>query len=172
MIRAVLFDRDGTLIADSPRDRSRVMPMPGAPQALQRLRAHDIRIGVVTNQPAIADGDFSYADLCETNDRIENVLGKIDGWFVCPHAENAGCTCRKPQPGLIQEACRRFEVSANECVMVGDIGSDIDAAINAGVNAILVPTPITRAEEIARAPVVCADLDDAVDRILEAVPVS
>jgi ribonucleotide monophosphatase NagD (HAD superfamily) len=56
--------------------------------------------------------------------------------------------------------------------MVGDIGSDIDAAINAGVNAILVPTPITRAEEIARAPVVCADLDDAVDRILEAVPVS
>lgn len=172
MIRAVLFDRDGTLIVDSPRDRANITPMPGASQALQRLRTRGMRIGVITNQPAIAHGDLSVDDMRAIHERIEDAIGAIDAWFVCPHAVNDECGCRKPQAGLIEDACRHFGISAEECVVVGDIGSDVDAAHNAGAHAILVPTPVTRAQEIARAPVVCADLNEAVDAILEAVPVS
>jgi len=172
MIRAVLFDRDGTLIADSPHDRMGVTPMPKAPQALQRLREAGVLVGVVTNQPAIARGELTYTEMLAVNDKIESALGKIDGWFVCPHAPDTGCNCRKPEPGLIQAACREFGVRAEECAVVGDIGCDVDAALNAGAQAILVPTPVTRTEEINGAPVVCADLNEAVDRILGAVAVS
>jgi phosphoglycolate phosphatase-like HAD superfamily hydrolase len=70
---------------------------------------------------------------------------------------------------LILQALAAFDAAPNECVVVGDIGSDVEAARRAGVPAILVPTPITRAEEIAAAPVVCGDLSEAVDRILTQV---
>lgn len=165
MIRAVLFDRDGTLIADA-RATSHVSPMPHAAESLRRLREKRIKIGVVTNQPALARGIIATQDMHAVHERIAELLGAIDAWFVCPHAEDAGCDCRKPEPGLILAAQREFGVSAAECVVVGDIGSDIDAAHNAGARGILIPTPVTRAEEIARAPVVCRDLAAAVEQIL------
>lgn len=166
MIRAVLFDRDGTLIAD-PRGSSDVSPMPHAAESLRRLREKQIKIGVVTNQPAIARGRISQRDMHAVHERIGEMVGVIDAWFICPHAEDAGCDCRKPAPGLILAAQREFGVEAEECVVVGDIGSDIEAAQNAGARAILVPTPVTRAEEIARAPVVCRNLAAAVEQILD-----
>lgn len=165
MIRAVLFDRDGTLIADA-RGAAKVSPMPHAAESLRRLREKQIKVGVVTNQPALARGSISKRDMHAVHRRIGEVVGAIDAWFICPHAEDAGCDCRKPAPGLILAAQREFGVSAAECVVVGDIGSDIEAAQNAGARAILVPTPVTRPEEIARAPVVCRDLAAAVEQIL------
>lgn len=165
MIRAVLFDRDGTLIAD-PRGSGRVEPMPHAAEALARLRERRIAIGVVTNQPAVARGQLVKRDLDVMHARIAQLIGAIDAWFVCPHAEQAGCGCRKPQPGLILAAQREFGVQPQECVVVGDIGSDVQAARSAGAWAILVPNDVTRREEIAQAPVVCHNLAHAVDRIL------
>jgi histidinol-phosphate phosphatase family protein len=166
MIRAVLFDRDGTLIADAGTS-GRIAPMPHAAEALRRLRARGIKIGVVTNQPAIARGAVRAKNVRLLHERIAALIGAIDAWFVCPHAEDAGCDCRKPQPGLILAAQREFGVPPEACVVVGDIGSDIAAAERAGARAILVPTRVTRAEEIASAPVVCKNLADAVERILE-----
>jgi histidinol-phosphate phosphatase family protein len=165
MIRAVLFDRDGTLIADAGTS-GRVAPMPHAADSLKRLRARGMKIGVVTNQPAIARGSVHPRKMRVVHDRIAALIGAIDAWFVCPHAEDAGCGCRKPEPGLILAAQREFGVPAEACVVVGDIGSDIQAAQRAGARAILVPTAVTRAEEIASAPVVCKNLADAVERIL------
>lgn len=165
MIAAVLFDRDGTLIADG--SACSVAPMPHAAQALQRLRRCGMKLGVVTNQPAIAHGIVDEAGLQATHAQIERLLGAMDGWFVCPHAEAAGCSCRKPKPGLILQAQRVLGVDPAQCVVVGDIGSDVEAAQRAGSRAILVPTPVTRADEIARAPVVCTDLAQAAERVLE-----
>lgn len=163
MIRAVLFDRDGTLIVDG--DRTPTL-MPGAVAAIARLRERDLRIGVVTNQPH-AGTDQAYLHAMQAlHERIEAETGALDGWFVCTHAPAAGCVCRKPEPGLISDALRAFGVGAGECVVIGDIGSDIEAARRAGTYAILVPTPVTRPQEVADAPVVCRNLLEAVDYVL------
>ncbi|HZZ64039.1 MAG TPA: HAD-IIIA family hydrolase [Candidatus Baltobacteraceae bacterium] len=166
MIRAVLFDRDGTLIADRTNTAARVTPMPHAAAALSRLRTRGIRIGVITNQPVLAHGAMTYGELQAVHREVEKAVGPIDGWFVCPHDVWEGCSCRKPAPGLIHAALQRFAVAAHECVVVGDIGSDIEAGRNAGALSVLVPTPVTLQREISAAPVVREHLDAAVDYVL------
>lgn len=166
MIRAVLFDRDGTLIEDPCNARTSITIMPHAARALQRLRDRSLRIGVITNQPGLAQGILAHDELLVDNRRIESLVGPIDGWFVCPHDASENCACRKPAPGLVYSAARAFGVSPHECVVVGDIESDLIAANAAGARAILVPTPVTLKEEIDRAATVCTDLSQAVDFIV------
>ncbi|WP_329109175.1 HAD-IIIA family hydrolase [Micromonospora sp. NBC_01699] len=169
---AVLFDRDGTLVHDVPYngDPALVRPVRGARQALDRLRAAGLRIGVVTNQSGLARGRFSRRDLERVNARVEELLGPFDTWQICPHAESgpgvAGCRCRKPSPGMVSDAARALGTTPDRCVLVGDIGADMTAAGAAGAAGILVPTPQTRPEEIASAPAVAGDLPGAVDLIL------
>jgi D-glycero-D-manno-heptose 1,7-bisphosphate phosphatase len=166
---AALFDRDGTLVEDVPynRDEARVRAVPGARAALDRLRRRGLPIGVVTNQSGVARGLLSAADVERANRRVEDLVGRIEVWAVCPHGPGDGCRCRKPRPGLVLAAARRLGVPPERCVVVGDIGSDVEAARAAGARAVLVPTPATRLEEIEAAPVVAADLHEAVTRILD-----
>ncbi|HEX8628340.1 MAG TPA: HAD-IIIA family hydrolase [Catenuloplanes sp.] len=165
---AVLFDRDGTLVHDVAYngDPDKVEVVPGARAALDRLRAAGLRLGVVTNQSGIARGHFTPEDMGRVHARIEELLGPFDTWQVCPHDEQANCGCRKPAPGMIRSAAAALGTTAARCVVVGDIGRDIAAAGAAGAAAILVPTPVTRAEEVAAAPVVAGDLSGAVEMIL------
>jgi histidinol-phosphate phosphatase family protein len=165
---AVLFDRDGTLIVDVPYngDPDRVVPMPGARAALDRLRAAGLRLGVVTNQSGLARGHFTAEQLTAVNRRVEELLGPFDTWQICPHDDTAGCRCRKPAPGLIIAAAAELGVPAYRCVVVGDIGRDMTAAQAAGAAGVLVPTAVTRPGEIAAAPVVAGDLTAAVDDLL------
>jgi histidinol-phosphate phosphatase family protein len=169
--RAVLFDRDGTLIADVPynRDPGRVEPMPGAREALERLRAAGVATAMISNQCGVALGKLTRDDVDAVNARIERELGPLGPVFVCTHAPGEGCRCRKPAPGMVEDAARALGVAPHECVVVGDIGADVEAAHAAGARAILVPTPITRAEEIAAAPRVARDLVEAVDMVLAAI---
>ena len=166
---AVLLDRDGTIVVDVPYngDPSLVAPMPGAREALDRLRAAGLRLGVVTNQSGLARGRFTAEQLDAVNRRVEGLLGPFDTWQVCPHDDQAGCTCRKPAPGLVTAAAAALGTTPGRCVVIGDIGRDMVAAQAAGASGILVPTPVTRPAEVAAAPAVAADLDAAVDLILE-----
>lgn len=168
MIRAVLFDRDGTLIADTPpnREPERVALMPGVVEALGLLRERDVRIGVVTNQPAIGEERATLADVDAIHERIECLGGPIDAWFVCPHRPDAGCGCRKPKPGLILEAARAFWTPVQCCAVIGDIGSDMSAARAAGAMGVLVPTPVTRPQEIREAPLCARNVLDAVRMVI------
>ncbi len=163
-----LFDRDGTLIEDvrDLRDPADVRPMVGARTALDRLRAAGVRVGVVTNQAAVGEGRVTPSELAAVHARLAKALGPFDVWAVCAHAADAGCACRKPLPELVLRAARETGVEPSACVVVGDIGSDVDAARTAGAEAILVPTPVTLDDEIARAPRVAQDLHGAVDMIL------
>nr|WP_245730312.1 HAD-IIIA family hydrolase [Micromonospora pallida] len=165
---AVLFDRDGTLVEDVPYngDPDKVRPVPGARAALDRLRAAGLRLGVVTNQSGLARGLFTEADMRRVHARVEELLGPFDTWQVCPHDDGDGCGCRKPAPGLVRAAARGLGTSPGRCVVVGDIGRDMSAALAAGATGVLVPTPVTRAEEVAAAPVVARDLPAAVAEIL------
>jgi HAD superfamily hydrolase (TIGR01662 family) len=156
--RAVLFDRDGTLIKDVPylADPGRVQPMPGARRILNQLRRQGVAVGVVSNQSGVAQGLIKPDELARVNDRVESVLGPFDTWQVCTHAPDAGCSCRKPEPGLVTAAAAELGLAPHECLMIGDIGSDVDAALAAGARAVLVPTRHTKIGEIDHAQLVAA----------------
>ncbi|MFI0914599.1 D-glycero-alpha-D-manno-heptose-1,7-bisphosphate 7-phosphatase [Streptomyces abikoensis] len=150
---AVLFDRDGTLIEDVPYngDPARVVPLPGAHEALALLRRRGVRTGVVTNQSGIGRGLLTARQVAAVNARVERLLGPFDVWRICPHHPDDGCPCRKPAPGLVLSAARALGVAPDRCVVIGDIGGDMEAAAAAGATGVLVPTPLTRPEEVARA---------------------
>jgi len=165
---AVLLDRDGTLVVDVPYngDPAEVRPMPGARAALDRLRAEGVRLAVVSNQSGIGRGLLTEAEVAAVNRRVEELLGPLGPWLVCPHAPDAGCVCRKPAPGLVLAAAERLGVEPERCALVGDIGADVEAARAAGARGVLVPTPRTRPEEVEAAPERAGDLGEAVDLLL------
>ena len=165
---AVLLDRDGTLVVDVPYngDPHRVRPMPGAREALDRLRAAGVRMAVVSNQSGIARGLLTHADVDAVNRRIEELLGPIGPWLVCPHGPDDGCACRKPAPGLVLRAAELLGVAPERCAVVGDIGADVQAARAAGARGVLVPTDRTLREEVRAAPEVARDLSGAVELLL------
>jgi histidinol-phosphate phosphatase family protein len=170
---AVLFDRDGTLVRDVPYngDPALVEPMPGARDALGRLRAASIPVAVVTNQSGVARGFLTVAQVRAVNRRVEELLGPFGAWAVCAHDPDDGCACRKPGPGLVVAAARMLGVDAAECVVIGDIGADVAAARAAGARGVLVPTAATLADEIAAAHEVAVDLRHAVNLLLQGTTV-
>ncbi|MDA0568030.1 HAD family hydrolase, partial [Streptomonospora sp. S1-112] len=169
-VKAVLFDRDGTLVHDVPynAEPGKVRPVEGAREALDRVRAAGLRLGVVSNQSGVARGLITPDQLQEVNAAVEARLGPFDVWCVCPHGEADGCDCRKPRPGLVHQAAAALGVDPAECVVIGDIGADMAAARAAGARGILVPNGRTRPEETAAAPETAPHLAAAVRRVLRA----
>ncbi|MGC2244306.1 MAG: HAD family hydrolase [Candidatus Aquilonibacter sp.] len=134
----MLFDRDGTIVVDVPYngDPVLVQPVAGAKAALDRLRAAGLRVGVLTNQSGVGRGMISEAQMRAVNARVEELLGPFDGWFICPHAPDEACECRKPKPKLLFDAARAWGVDPRQIVVVGDKESDVETARNAGAPAI------------------------------------
>jgi histidinol-phosphate phosphatase family protein len=120
----------------------------------------------VSNQSGVARGLLTRAEVEAVNRRVEELLGPIGVWLMCPHGPKDGCDCRKPRPEMILKAAARLGMPPDRCVVVGDIGADLEAARAAGARGILVPTPVTRPEEVAAAPEVAADLEAAVELLL------
>jgi HAD superfamily hydrolase (TIGR01662 family) len=165
----VLFDRDGTLVSDVPYngDPARVEPMPTAREAVDAVRARGVAVGVVSNQSGVARGLLTSSQVEAVCRRVEELLGPFDVWAVCPHGPGDGCDCRKPAPGLVAAACARLGVPAERTVVIGDIGADVAAARAAGAHGVLVPTPVTRREEIEAAEATAPDLLAAVRLVLD-----
>lgn len=170
--RAVLFDRDGTLVVDVPYngDPERVEAMPTAAAALQLLRDRGIPTGVVTNQSGIGRGIVTPDDVARVNERVDELLGPFDTWCVCPHREDENCSCRKPQPGMLLQAAAELGVVPGDVAYIGDIGSDMEAAAAAGARGVMVPTAFTRLGEILDAPALAPDLLAAVTFLLDELP--
>jgi histidinol-phosphate phosphatase family protein len=165
--QAVLFDRDDTLIFDVPYldDPDGVRPVPGAKELVRSVRSAGIRVGVVSNQSGVAKGLITPERLAAVNARVEETLGPFDTWQVCVHDDGDGCTCRKPAPGMVRQAAEALGVDVRRCVVIGDTGADVDAALAAGARGILIPTARTRPEEVVRArrrATVARDLAEAV----------
>ncbi|MCW2661450.1 MAG: putative transferase [Mycobacterium sp.] len=168
---AVLLDRDDTLIVDRPylNDPAGVRPTRDAGRALARLRRRGLLLAVVTNQSGVARGLISADQLTAVNARVNEVLGPFDSWQVCVHGEADGCGCRKPQPGMVLAAAEALAVPPARCVLIGDTGGDVEAALAADAQAVLVPTTRTLPAEIhhARAHARVAEtLSDAVSLVL------
>ncbi len=165
---AVLFDRDGTLIADVPdnADPARVEVLPGVASGLERLRALRIPTAVVTNQSGVARGVLDEDALRRVHDRVEELLGPMGAWVVCPHDDADGCGCRKPAPGAVVQAAEALGVRPEACVLIGDTQADLDAARAAGARGVLVPNARTLGSEVARASARATTVSEAIDHLL------
>ena len=146
-MKLVILDRDGTINHDSDqyiKSPEEWRPIKGSLEAIARLTHADYRVVVATNQSGIARGLFDTRTLFAIHDTLLRALaqvgGRIDAFFFCPHAPDAGCPCRKPQPGMLLEVARRFNVSLDDVCMVGDAQRDLEAAAAAGAKPVLVLT--------------------------------
>jgi histidinol-phosphate phosphatase family protein len=169
---AVLLDRDDTIIEDGPylNDPAGVRPMPGAAAALDRLRRKGLLLAVVTNQSGVAKGLITTEQLHAVNARVDAELGPFDSWQVCLHDDVDGCECRKPAPGMVRAAAAELGVDTARCVLIGDTGGDVNAALSADADAVLVPTKRTLPQEISEAKQkarVAPSLVEAIDLVLK-----
>ncbi|KUI15805.1 HAD family hydrolase [Mycobacterium sp. GA-1285] len=168
---AVLLDRDDTIIEDGPylNDPAGVRPLPGASRALDRLRRKGLPLAIVSNQSGVAKGLITTDQLDSVNAAVDSALGPFDSWHLCVHGADDECRCRKPAPGMVEDAAAALGVHPCRCVMIGDTGGDVEAALAAGADAILVPTDRTLRHEISEARIkarVAANLDEAVSMVL------
>jgi histidinol-phosphate phosphatase family protein len=179
--RAVFLDRDGTLIEHVPylSDPALVRLLPGAAEALKRLRRAGFTLVLVTNQSAIGRGMLTRERLQEIHGELFRQLAAcgatIDRIYYCPDApvgedrtvvENSD---RKPGPGMLLRAASDLNLELGACWMVGDLISDVLAGLNAGCRSILVQSGQTLPEEAGTysgQSLIAADLGAAAQLIL------
>jgi len=134
MPRFVLLDRDGTLVRD-PGYVHRVEDyalLPGVVAGLRRLQAAGFGLAIVTNQSGIGRGLFGERDFERFQAHLLRDLAArgitIAGTFHCPHRPDAGCRCRKPAPGLLEQARDRLCAELSASWLIGDGERDMRAA--------------------------------------------
>ncbi len=145
---AIFLDRDGVLIEnrdDYVRSWADVVMYPAALQALAEFSSLPHRFVLITNQSVIGRGMVPLEIIERINQRLGAAIraagGRLDGVYMCPHAPEEGCACRKPLPGLILEAAEEMELDLASSVLIGDALTDLQAAQAAGVGrAVLVQT--------------------------------
>lgn len=141
--RAIFLDRDGTLNRDFGyvHEISAWEWLPGSIAALKTLQGAGYLLIVISNQSGIARGFYSFEQLKSLEQWVSGQLQKegikINAWFYCPHAPDAGCYCRKPKPGMLLTAAEMFAIDLSESWMIGDKISDIEAGRNAGCKCVL-----------------------------------
>jgi D-glycero-D-manno-heptose 1,7-bisphosphate phosphatase len=145
--RYILLDRDGVINRDLPGSVCRVAdfdPLPGALEAIVELNRKGYRVLVLTNQSCVGRGELDPPELQAIHRLMRKLVvdagGRIDGIYVCPHTEEDGCDCRKPRPGLIEQARSAHGFDPATTWLVGDASRDIAAARSAGCRPALVRT--------------------------------
>ncbi len=145
--RPVLFlDRDGVLLVEKDylSDPAGVEFLPGVPAALARAREAGFLLIGVSNQSGLGRGRIAPEAFAAVMRRFTAALADLgcalDAFYYCPHAPSDGCACRKPRPGLLEEAATSFLWDPQRAWMIGDKVSDVDLARGAGLRPVLVRT--------------------------------
>ena len=182
---AVFLDRDGTINREVTHLKSpdQVELLPETAAAIRCLNRSGTLAVVVTNQPVVARGELSLDGLARIHAKLESLLGAggayLDGLYFCPHHPDKGflgevfelkgpCKCRKPEPGLIDKACRDLGIGRQDSWMVGDATSDVEAGRRAGLRTVLLRSGHAGgdAKYVTRPDYIAPDLADAVGWIL------
>lgn len=178
-MKLVLLDRDGVLNedrADYVKSPGELVMIPGAAAAVARLNAAGRAVAICTNQAVVGKGIIDEAMLARIHDKLRDELARagarLDAIFHCPDAQPS--PRRKPEPGMLREALRRFDAAAADTPFVGDNLRDLQAATKAGCPRHLVRTGHGAKIQAAGIPAevlpvrVHEDLSAAVDVILGA----
>jgi D-glycero-D-manno-heptose 1,7-bisphosphate phosphatase len=191
--KLVLLDRDGVIVSlvpdpltgtkESPYTGDDVRVEPGAIEALRTLVGGGATLAVVSNQPAVAKGTASWAQLEEVHDRVGQLLEeagvpirKYGYCFHHPQAQRSDlrgpCTCRKPEPGLLLDAAAALGAELAGSWMIGDSDTDVMAGQRVGCGTVLLTNPDSshRRKGLVAADIEASDLRTAVDVIMADSP--
>jgi D-glycero-D-manno-heptose 1,7-bisphosphate phosphatase len=144
--RYVLLDRDGTLMHDRHylADPAGIEILPGVVEGLKRLQARGLGLVVVTNQSGVGRGYFDAAAVDRVNNKLVEMLAAegitLAGVHYCPHVEADDCRCRKPRPGMVEQAALALDFEPAESFVVGDREPDLGLGRAIGAVTILVRT--------------------------------
>jgi len=169
----VFLDRDGVLNRKAaPDDYIKTWAefswLPGSREAIARLHRAGVRVVIVTNQQGVAKGLIKTGDLDDIHARlradVEQAGGRLHGIYVCPHLAGT-CDCRKPSPGLFQQAKRDMpEISFSKSIVLGDSSADIEAGRTIGARTVQIER--VGVGRIPQADGFAKDLDEAVSLYL------
>jgi D-glycero-D-manno-heptose 1,7-bisphosphate phosphatase len=150
---ACFLDRDGVVIEEVHylSDPEQVRLLPGAAKSIARLNALKVPVVVATNQAGVAHGYFPETRVVEIHRRLDELLieqgALVDRYYYCPHHPQAKvaqyrleCACRKPSPGMLQQAAAELKLDLRRSFLIGDKLSDIEAGIQAGCQVVLTLT--------------------------------
>lgn len=147
---AVFVDRDGTLI-EEVNYLSRVEDLrlfPFTREAIDLLKANGFLVIVVTNQSGIGRNIFDESAMNAVHQGMQDQLsGAIDAFYFCPHLPCDGCSCRKPNIGMIESAVNDFDIELETSWMVGDKKSDVETGRQLGLQSALVLTGYGRTHQ-------------------------
>ena len=155
--KAIFLDRDGTInkYVGFLRNIDDFELLPTVAEAIKQINKSGYLAIVVTNQPVIARGEVTFAELDEIHNKMETLLGKdgayLDGIYFCPHHPDSGyegevkelkfdCNCRKPKPGMLLKAAEDFNIDLAQSYMIGDGEHDRGAGEAAGCKTKNIPT--------------------------------
>jgi histidinol-phosphate phosphatase family protein len=147
MDKAFFLDKDGTLVDNS--EYPEVIPMDKLLtneiiDGLKLMQGKGYKLFIVSNQPWISRGIFSYEEIQKKFESVINQLESlgiiIQDYLFCPHQNSDNCNCRKPSPGMILDLAKKHKIDLNNSFMIGDTDKDITAGEKAGVKTALVLT--------------------------------
>ncbi len=140
----VLLDRDGVLNVEragiAVTEAAHWLWIDGSRAALAKLLAAGRRVAIATNQSIVGHGLVTPAEVDALHHQVLAEVAALDFVLYCPHARDSACSCRKPAPGLLEEACARWGVAPAEVLFIGDALTDLEASRAASTRFALVRT--------------------------------
>ena len=151
MYRGIFFDRDGVINKVilkggkpfSPRKFSEFEILPEVEETLNILKKKGFINIIVTNQPDVARKLIEVEELNKMHAMLKLLL-TIDEIMVCPHDDIDKCNCRKPKPGMLYDAARKYNINLKESYIVGDTWKDIEAGKKANCKTIIIDMPYNK----------------------------
>lgn len=148
MNKLIILDRDGVINLDSDafvKNAEEWIPIDNSIKAIARLYQAGYQIAVATNQSGLGREYFTAQDLDDMHNKMVRLVEAEGGKFAtikfCPHKPDAGCDCRKPLPGLIDQIQQTLKLdNLDGAYMVGDSLRDLQAGEARGCKAVLVRT--------------------------------
>ena len=143
MKKAVFLDRDGVInkaivkngIPAAPSLLGELKILPGVKESILKLKKLNFVCIIVTNQPDVSRGKINKNTVIKMNNFLKKKI-KLDDIFVCYHDDKDNCNCRKPKPGLLLQASKKWDVDFKKSFIIGDRWRDIQAGEKVGCKTI------------------------------------